>query len=231
VGDDDREVFFFPSKIHPQMENGINTIDTGIGFMPVKYYRGYEIGINPETHQPIIRNSYGRQVQDYRQNSGYRQINLSRPELVHRLVAKHYIKNDNPRYKTVVNHINGNREDNRPENLEWVTPRANSQYRTHNKYGPIHYIDDGDMEELALKVVPILSYNGHEFPNLFYDLEDEVFYDHVDGVGRYKVCPWRPNVSGHDVCSFRDTQGHPVVISKNALYAKLLEEESIDETP
>lgn len=47
---------------------------------------------------------------------------------VHTLVAKQFIKNDNPQIKTQVNHKDGNKQKNCVENLEWVTGRENVEH-------------------------------------------------------------------------------------------------------
>lgn len=58
---------------------------------------------------------------------GYLQVNLRgirNPQHVHRLVAEAFIPN--PENKPCVDHINGNKLDNRVENLRWVTNKENS---------------------------------------------------------------------------------------------------------
>lgn len=60
---------------------------------------------------------------------GYERVGLGRKplEFVHRLVAVAFIPN--PQNKTQVNHINGVKNDNRVDNLEWCTPRENQLHR------------------------------------------------------------------------------------------------------
>ena len=61
-------------------------------------------------------------------DSGYPQVNLGRGKhfKVHRLVAEAFI--DNPENKPCIDHINGNREDNRVENLRWCTQKENNNF-------------------------------------------------------------------------------------------------------
>ena len=64
----------------------------------------------------------------------YFSYNLTLPDgtkkrcAAHRLVALAFIPNDDPKHKTEVNHIDGNKLNNNVENLEWVTPSQNQQH-------------------------------------------------------------------------------------------------------
>lgn len=65
-------------------------------------------------------------------DKGYKAISIKENDVlhtvfVHRLVALAFIPN--PMNKPQINHINGDKTDNRPENLEWCTNLENIRHR------------------------------------------------------------------------------------------------------
>lgn len=80
-----------------------------------------------------VFNSKGRELIPVKVCGGYYKYditdlkNTGKSILAHRAVAQAWIPN--PLNKTEVNHINGDKSDNRVENLEWVTNSENQRHR------------------------------------------------------------------------------------------------------
>lgn len=101
------------------------------------YYNNIPIGYRRVDGFPhIICNKEGdllyfnrRPVKLYYNNKGYLNCSLlNKTKLVHRLIALTWIPN--PDNKPQVNHIDGNKTNNKVENLEWVTGLENMQHAT-----------------------------------------------------------------------------------------------------
>lgn len=70
----------------------------------------------------------GKVLKPWNTTSGYSVVQLTggRRYAVHRLIAETFIPN--PENKPYVNHIDGNKQNNRVDNLEWVTPAENNYH-------------------------------------------------------------------------------------------------------
>lgn len=83
-----------------------------------------------------IDNRKGKELTASIDKYGYKHIVLSsngkrKTYTIHQLVAIAFIQN--PNNKRTVNHINGNKLDNRVENLEWSTPKEQKIHAIKNK--------------------------------------------------------------------------------------------------
>lgn len=101
-------------KVHPEYDN-ILVSDTGV----------------------IIRKKHGRwhELNQYDNKRGYLRISLADPRVsqcVHTLVAETFVSNPDPNNKKYINHIDGDKHNNRADNLEWVSSSENQRhaYRT-----------------------------------------------------------------------------------------------------
>ena len=94
---------------------------------------GYEGQYLVTSFSRILSLKYGkeRELKPCKDKYGYLHVVLCKDGkgkcyYVHRLIAEAFIPN--PEKKPQVNHINGDKTDNRIENLEWVTSSENRQH-------------------------------------------------------------------------------------------------------
>lgn len=111
----------------------------------VKEFPNYEVSNLGEIRNKTTKKHLKQQTKE----KGYKGVILHKNNKkynlrVHRVVATEFI--DNPLNKPYVNHLNGDKADNRSENLEWVTPSENN----------IHAINTGLVDTTRFKTPIIL---------------------------------------------------------------------------
>lgn len=76
----------------------------------------------------------GTPIKIKHQKNGYCHVRITllfgtRHFLLHRIVAAYFCNNDDPINKNQVNHIDGNKDNNKASNLEWCTNLQNQRHR------------------------------------------------------------------------------------------------------
>ena len=113
---------------------------------PIKDYKGYFISDDGKVYCNLGRGNRDKnktvdlyEIKPRLTKNGYERVyarqtstNKRKDLYVHRLVAEYFIPN--PNNKKYVNHINCIRNDNRVENLEWVTAKENTDYTIKNNH-------------------------------------------------------------------------------------------------
>lgn len=146
-----------------------------------------------------IRNKYTKIIKSCHttKNGIYDSVSFnSKHYYIHRLVAKYFVDNPNPKLYNVVNHLDENTHNNRFDNLEWTTNRDNLAYSnvgerkaiSYSKGKVIQYDKDGNIVKVwnSAKAVYNNGYTGaytavsnntfnRFFKNYFWFKEDEKF--------------------------------------------------------
>lgn len=95
----------------------------GIEFLRIKDYPNYYVSRCGKVYSKHSR----RILKPWDNKHGYLIVNMGKKTLkVHRLVANTFLPN--VKSKSQVNHLNGNRMDNRVDNLEWATCLENQRH-------------------------------------------------------------------------------------------------------
>ena len=114
-------------------------------WLPVVGYEGYYLVSNDGQ----VKSAINGKILKLTDSHGYKFANLSkkgktRSIAVHRLVCTAF--NGPPKDESMqVDHLNMVRSDNRPENLEWVTPKENQQRKVRSKKAIRGIADDGSI--------------------------------------------------------------------------------------
>ena len=80
----------------------------------------------------VLTNEFVRETTQHIHKTGYYQVNMKLPsenkiiQKVHRLVAQQLVENLNPEEFDTVDHIDWNKTNNHPSNLEWMRNSSNS---------------------------------------------------------------------------------------------------------
>ncbi|KAI5492143.1 His-Me finger endonucleases family [Trichomonas vaginalis G3] len=155
-----------------------------------------------------VRNKKTKRVlSGWERNDGYALMDMSgKNYFKHIVIATHFIPN--PNNLPFVDHINHIRNDNRLENLRWVTCSENNKNK--GKFGDIVFEFVDELEDEAIEIT---DYGEHTFEFYYYSEEQDSFYLYT-GVNyrKLQVCFTK---AGYAYVNARDTDGKYVRLYLN----------------
>ena len=174
-------------------------------FEELKIDNDYEIAV--DVYPPIIRRKgKSKPVSIWNNGNGYQRITLNgKNYYVHRVIATQYIPN--PDNLPEVDHINQRRDDNRIENLQWVTSSDNNKNKGSYNGVEAVYIDD-----LSEEAIEVNDYGDHVFDFLFFD-HDKFYY--YNGIACRELHINKRKVTGALYVNAIDMEGKHVCIYLN----------------
>ncbi|KAK8853661.1 hypothetical protein M9Y10_017222 [Tritrichomonas musculus] len=149
------------------------TVPENAQFEKLKNYPDYEI----MTSEPyyIRKISTKKILKEINRNKENRYIEIrlnNKSKLKHRIIAEHFVPNDDPENKKFVDHIDNNIKNNSPSNLRWVSHSENMKNRK-SALNIIYQFYD----KLPPNSIPVKKYNSSTFENYFYSNGEFYFFN------------------------------------------------------
>ena len=161
----------------------------------------YEI-INKETNKVLSENSKNK--------AGYNVVYLNKKQyLKHKLIAEQFI--DNPNNYQYVEHINDIKNDNRIDNLIWISCRDKCMNKTSYQGKKINFVKYDDMNEDDM--IYVNNYGRHDFENYYYNKQTNKFY--YDTCKKYKELNISINEDGSECVNMKERRGRRISIVIN----------------
>ena len=140
----------------------------GEQFVPIRCYENYYI-----SNQGRCYNTKTKNYVRYKQPNGYIRVTLGKDKYqMHYLVMSHFGP-PKPEGDYEIDHINCIRDDNRIENLRWITRSNNMKNRMSNGKYQYEHFDEIPVDDVD-DIIDVRDYGPHKFENYYY--ADEFFY-------------------------------------------------------
>jgi hypothetical protein len=161
-----------------------------------------------------VKNKVTNHIMSQSLRDGYKSVTLQyrnndKPDYkaikIHRMVAFAFVPNNDPAIKTVVNHIDGNNQNNHYTNFEWVTLRDNN----------IHAINTG-LTKITKRRVTQCDMDGIQI-EIYESVDAAKNATNIDDGGIVKVCKGQRKSAGGFTWKYTDINPNEVELNEEDL--------------